>query len=244
MTHLTVIDPLLNAGPLMVWVIVLCFVFVECAFIVGVFLPGDSMLLAAGLVLAQHGREFDGWALSACTVIVAVAGNQVGYSIGARTGTRVLARRGGRVLNEHNLERACRLFQHFGFWAVVVARWVPWLRTLAPMLAGAAGIDRRKFLWATLVGAIMWVPVLVLVGYYGAGLLDAWPWLHEVLAVAVVVLFAGGTAIGLVRYRQEMRRPAVQLTDAPAAQVPAAQVPAAQVPVRELVTAGQGAAAR
>ena len=81
-----------------------------------------------------------------------------------------------------------------GFWAVVVARWVPWLRTLAPMLAGAAGIDRRRFLWATLVGAIMWVPVLVLVGYYGAGLLDAWPWLHEVLAVAVVVLFAGGTA--------------------------------------------------
>lgn len=212
----------------MVWLIVLGFMFAECAFVVGVFLPGDSMLLAAGLVLAQHEREFDAWALSAVTVVAAVAGNQVGYSIGARTGTRVLARRGGRVLNQRNIERARRFFTHFGFWAVVVSRWVPWLRTLAPMLAGAAGMDRRKFIAATVFGAIAWVPTLLLVGYYGAGLLDAWPWLRDVLVFVVIALFVVGTAVGLLRYRQEIGRP----VDVPAP------------PARELVTAGRGADVR
>jgi len=229
MTQLAAFDPLRTAGPLMVWVIVLAFMFAECAFVVGVFLPGDSMLLAAGLLLAQHGREFDVWALSVVTVVAAVAGNRVGYSIGARTGTR-LARRGGRVLSRRNVERARRFFAHFGFWAVVVSRWVPWLRTLAPMLAGGAGMDRRKFLAATVVGAIAWVPTLLLAGFYGAGLLDAWPWLQEVLAVALVVLFAAGTALGLVRYRQEIRKPV--------------EAPPAPAPTRELVTAARAAGVR
>ena len=200
------IDSLLNAGPMRVWVIVLTFMFVDCAFVVGLFLPGDSLLLAAGLLLAQQGREFDVWALSAFTLVAAIAGNQVGYKIGAETGTRVLARRGGRVLNRQNLERACRLFGHYGFWAVVVARWIPWMRTLAPMLAGAAGIERRKFFSASVLGAVAWVPTLLLIGYYGAGLLDTWSWLRPFLAIVVSVLFVVGTALGLARYRQEIRR--------------------------------------
>jgi membrane-associated protein len=206
MDDLIVIDSLLSAGPLVVWVVVLTFMFAECAFIVGLFLPGDSLLLAAGLLLAQQGREFDAWALSAVTLVAAIAGNQVGYKIGAGTGTRVLARRGGRVLNRHNLERACGLFGHFGFWAVLVARWVPWMRTLAPMLAGAAGIERRKFFLASVLGAVAWVPTLLLIGYYGAGLLDTWSWLSPLLAVVVIVLLVAGTALGLARYRQEIRR--------------------------------------
>jgi len=206
MDDLPVINSLLSAGPLMVWVVVLTFMFAECAFIVGLFLPGDSLLLAAGLILAQHGRVFDAWALSAVTLVAAIAGNQVGYKIGAETGTRVLARRGGRVLNRHNLERACRFFGQFGFWAVVVARWVPWMRTLAPMLAGAAGIDRRKYFVASVLGAVVWVPTLLLVGYYGAGLLDTWSWLRPFMAIAVSGLLVVGTALGLARYRQEIRR--------------------------------------
>jgi len=206
MNELPVIDSLLSAGSPMLWVIVLTFMFVECAFVVGLFLPGDSLLLAAGLLLAQQGREFDAWALSAFTLVAAIAGNQVGYKIGAETGTRMLARRGGRVLNRQNLERACRIFGQFGFWAVVVARWVPWLRTLAPMLAGAAGIERRKFLGASVLGAVAWVPTLLLIGYYGAGLLDAWPWLRPFLAIVASVLLVGGTALGIARYRQEIRR--------------------------------------
>ena len=203
-----------SAGPVMVWLVVLGFVYAECGFVVGMFLPGDSLLLAAGVVLAGHGRELDAWALSACTVAVAVAGNHTGYAIGGHTGTRLLARTDGRVLNRRNLRRAGRFFERWGAWAVVVARWLPFVRTMAPMFAGAAGMDRRRFFAASLAGAVGWVPLLVLGGYYGAGRLDYHPWLKPLAAGAAIAAFVAGTAYGLWRYRQEMRKPVERATPA------------------------------
>lgn len=196
-----------TAGPLLVWVIVLSFVFVECALIVGLFLPGDSLLFAAGVVLASHGADANAWLLSLAALVVAVVGNQVGYYIGRHTGTRFIARRGGRVLNRGNLDRAQAFLDRKGFFAVVAARWIPWVRTLAPLIAGAARMDPRRFLVATAVGGLLWVPTLVLLGYYGAGLLDALPWVKTAVLWLSVAFFIGGTVFGIVRYRQEMRRP-------------------------------------
>ena len=76
-----------------------------------------------------------------------------------------------------------------------------------PMSAGAARMDNRRFLTANAVGAICWVPGLILLGYYGAGLLDAVPWIRTAVAVLAVTGFVAGTAVGLHRFRQEMRRP-------------------------------------
>lgn len=196
-----------SAGPLTVWIIVLLFVFVECAFVIGLFLPGDSLLIAAGVVLAQDGHESNAWALAAVATVVAVAGNQVGYLGGRYTGTRILARRDGRVLNRANLARAARFFERWGFWSILVARWLPWVRTLAPMIAGAVRMDNRRFLLANAAGAVIWVPALLMLGYYGAGLLDAVPWLRTAVTSLFVLTFVAGTAIGLHRYRSEMRRP-------------------------------------
>ncbi|MTD57669.1 DedA family protein [Amycolatopsis pithecellobii] len=196
-----------TAGPVLVWVIVLSFVFVECALIVGLFLPGDSLLFAAGVVLASHGADANAWLLSVAALVVAVVGNQVGYYIGKHTGTRFIARRGGRVLNRANLERAREFLDRKGFLAVVAARWIPWVRTLAPLIAGAARMNPRRFLFATALGGLLWVPTLVLLGYYGAGLLDVIPWVKTVLVWLSVAFFVGGTGYGIVRYRQEMRRP-------------------------------------
>jgi membrane-associated protein len=196
-----------TAGPFLVWVIVLGFVFAECALIVGLFLPGDSLLFAAGVVLAQHGSDANAWLLSAAALVVAVLGNQVGYYIGRSTGTRLIARRGGKVLNRHNLDRAQAFLDRKGFFAIVAARWIPWIRTLAPLVAGAARMDPRRFLLATATGGLLWVPTLVLLGYYGAGLLDALPWLKTAALWASVAFFVLGTGYGVYRYRQEMRRP-------------------------------------
>lgn len=200
-------DPLGSAGPTTVWIVVLAFVFLECAFIVGLFLPGDSLLLAAGVVLAAHHHELSAWLLSGAAVVLAVAGNQVGYLVGRFTGTRLKLRKGGRILSRENLDRAGRFLDRWGFWSIVVARWVPWVRTLAPMIAGAARMDNRKFLLANLVGAVVWVPALVLLGYYGAGLLDRIPWVKELAVWLSVGFFVVGTIFGLVRYLQEMRKP-------------------------------------
>ncbi|MFI9006884.1 DedA family protein [Actinosynnema sp. NPDC053489] len=196
-----------SAGPLAVWLITLSFIFFECAFVFGLFLPGDSLLFAAGVVLASHDSELSAWLLSGAALVVAVVGNQIGYYIGRHTGTRLLARRGGKVLNKQNLAKARDFLDRRGFWAVVLARWIPWVRTLAPMIAGAARMDPKRFMLATTLGAIAWVPTLVLAGYYGAGLLTAVPWLETVAVVISIAFFVGGTAYGLYRYRQEMRKP-------------------------------------
>ncbi|RZS37888.1 membrane-associated protein [Herbihabitans rhizosphaerae] len=191
----------------MVWVIVLSFVFAECAFIVGLFLPGDSLLFTAGVVLAQGANEGHAWALSVVATVVAVLGNQLGYYIGRKTGTALIARRGGKVLNHENLARAREFLDRRGFWAIVLARWIPWIRTLAPMIAGAAKMDARRYMLATSIGAILWVPTLVLIGYYGAGLLDVLPWLKPLALWGSIAFFVLGTAYGVWRYRQEMHRP-------------------------------------
>ena len=189
------------------WLITLSFIFFECAFVFGLFLPGDSLLFAAGVVLASHDGELSAWLLSGAALVVAVVGNQIGYYIGRHTGTRLLARRGGKVLNKQNLAKARDFLDRRGFWAIVLARWIPWVRTLAPMIAGAARMDPKRFMLATTIGAVAWVPTLVLAGYYGAGLLTAVPWLETVAVVVSIAFFVGGTAYGLYRYRQEMKKP-------------------------------------
>jgi membrane-associated protein len=204
-----------TAGPLAVWLITLSFIFFECAFIFGLFLPGDSLLFAAGVVLASHDGELSAWLLSLTALIVAVVGNQIGYYIGRHTGTRLLARRGGKVLNKENLAKARDFLDRRGFWAIVLARWIPWVRTLAPMIAGAARMDPKRFMLATTIGAIAWVPTLVLAGYYGAGLLTAVPWLETAAVVLSIAFFVGGTAYGFYRYRQEMKKPVDEEVTAP-----------------------------
>ncbi|MGH3763234.1 DedA family protein [Actinophytocola sp.] len=191
----------------MVWIIVLSFVFTECAFIVGLFLPGDSLLFAAGVVLAQHDHETSAWALSIAATATAVIANLIGYYIGNRTGNALIARRGGRVLNHENLARARDFLDRRGFWAIVLARWLPWIRTLAPLIAGAANMDRRRFLIATSFGGLAWVPTLVLVGFYAAGLVEDLPWLKAAALWASIAFFVVGTVWGVMRYRQEMHRP-------------------------------------
>lgn len=199
--------PLHSAGPVTVWVVVLAFVFLECALVIGLFLPGDSLLLAAGVVLAQHGHEGGAWTLAFVATAVAVAGNQVGYVVGRYTGTRILARKDGRILNRANLDRARRFLDRWGFWSVVVARWVPWVRTLAPMIAGAAGMANRRFILANAVGALVWVPTLLMLGFYTAAVFDSVPWLRTTSVVGAIAFFVIGTALGLYRYLREIRKP-------------------------------------
>ncbi|QBS41899.1 DedA family protein [Nocardia sp. CS682] len=201
-------DPLMSAGPALVWTVVLTFVFLECAVILGLFLPGDSMLITAGVVMASHASgEAQVWALSLGTMVAAIAGNQVGYVIGARTGHRLVARKNGRYINTRNLQRVTELLQRHGFVAVLIARWIPWVRTLCPTVAGAAGMDHRKFTIASTIGAIIWAPVLLLIGYYAGSFLDRVPWLMPIVIGTLVLGLVLGTGLGIRHYRQEMAKP-------------------------------------
>lgn len=201
--------PLESAGPVLVWTVVLTFVFLECALIIGLFLPGDSMLITAGVVLAsQVTGEAHVWALSIGAMIAAVAGNQVGYVIGQRTGHHLVARKNGKYINARNLTRVSDLLERHGFLAVLVARWIPWVRTLCPAVAGAAGMDHRKYTIASTIGAIIWAPVLLLVGYYAGSFLEGISWLMPAVIGTLIVGLVLGTLVGVRQYRLEMARPA------------------------------------
>ena len=159
-------------------------------------------------MLASHDHQGHAWGLSLAATATAIVGNMVGYYVGHRTGHVIVARRGGRVLNHENLCRARSFLDRRGFWAIVLARWIPWIRTLAPLIAGAARMDPRRFLAATSLGGVAWVPTLVLTGYYGAGLVSGMPWLKAVVFWASIAFFVCGTVYGIWRYRQEMHQPA------------------------------------
>ncbi|MBL1072899.1 DedA family protein [Nocardia sp. 2] len=200
--------PLETAGPVLVWTVVLTFVFLECAFIIGLFLPGDSMLITAGVVLAsQVNGEGHVWALSLGTMIAAIAGNQVGYVVGERTGHHLVARKNGKYINTQNLARVTELLQRHGFLAVLVARWIPWVRTLCPLVAGAAGMDHRRYTIASTIGAIIWAPVLLLIGYYAGSFIEDMSWLMPAVIGTLIVGLVLGTIVGIRQYRLEMSRP-------------------------------------
>ncbi|MPY77239.1 MAG: DedA family protein [Actinophytocola sp.] len=196
-----------NAGPALVWVVVLSFVFLECAVIIGLFLPGDSLLFVAGVVLASHQAEASAWWLSVVALLVASVANQVGYYIGHKSGTAYIARRGGRILSREKLNRARDFLDRKGFFAIVAARWIPWVRTFAPLIAGAAGMNPRRFALATFAGAVLWVPTLVLLGYYAADLIRSLPWLQTTAVWGGILFLVGGTVYGVWQYRQEVRKP-------------------------------------
>jgi membrane-associated protein len=168
-----------------VYLVVFGFVFVESGLLVGFFLPGDTLLFAAGLVAAAPESGVSIVVLTVGAFLAAVAGDQVGYAFGRRAGRPYLARRKGRIVNADHVEKAERFYTRYGWFAIVTARWIPWVRTFTPVVAGVGAMAYPRFLSANVVGAGAWAVGLPLLGYASAGL----PWLKH-SAIAVGVTFA------------------------------------------------------
>jgi membrane-associated protein len=184
-------------GAVAVYVVVIGFVFVECGLLIGFFLPGDTLLFAAGLVAADAARGVElGW-LMAGVLVAAIVGETVGYVIGARMGLPVLRRHRGRVLTPERVARAERFTQRYGVLAIISARWIPWVRTFAPLLAGATGMTWPKFMLGNVVGALCWGPTLLLAGYLAASV----PWVEHVSVAVAAVAIVATTVVGVVRWR-------------------------------------------
>src|SRR5215207_7794702 len=183
-------------GTAAVYVVVIGFVFVECGLLFGFFLPGDTLLFAGGLVAADVARGVDlGWLLAG-GLVAAIAGETVGYLIGVRMGLPVLRRRRGRVLTPERVARAEAFTERYGVLAIIAARWIPWVRTFAPLLAGATGMGWPRFMLANVVGALCWGPTLLLAGYLAASV----PWVEHASVVVAVSAVTVTTAIGGYRW--------------------------------------------
>lgn len=159
-------------------------IFLETAFILTSFLPGDSLLFLTGLALATSTSWLPDWVGFILIWLAAFVGTQVGYWIGYKIGPPLFEQNRNFILNEKVLARTHEFFEKYGVRAVVLARFVPILRALIPMLAGISRMDLKRFTQLNLIGATVWVGVFMLAGYW----LGQIPYVKENLETTVILI--------------------------------------------------------
>jgi membrane-associated protein len=159
-------------------------VFAETGLVVAPFLPGDSLLFAGGAVSAAG--LLNVWVLAGAMLVAAVAGDAANYLIGRRFG-RAILRRGSRLIKRQHVEKASAFFERHGGRAIVLARFVPVVRTFAPFVAGMCEMPIGRFWAYNVSGAIVWVALFTSAGFFFGKL----PWVEENLALGMgLVVFA------------------------------------------------------
>ena len=185
-------------APFIFYVVIGAIVFVETGLLFGFFLPGDSILFSAGLVAAAHGN-INIVILVSIIFLAAFFGDQVGFVIGRVVGRPYLDKKTSPRI-QSMIVNAENFYEKTGWWAVVAARFFPWIRTFVPPIAGAAKMNYYRFLSANVLGALLWGVGITLAGYYAATL----PWVKS-SSYAIAAFFIIASVISaLVNYR---RRP-------------------------------------
>lgn len=140
-------------------------IFAETGLLIGFFLPGDTLLLTAGLLAAATGKP-DLVLMLIVLSIAAIVGDSTGYLIGKKAGPALYKREDSRFFKQAHLQRAREFYEHWGGITIVLARFVPVIRTFAPMVAGIAGMNYRRFVIFNVFGGIAWIFSITLVGYF------------------------------------------------------------------------------
>src|SRR5919199_1194667 len=167
---------------------ILAVVFAESGLLIGFFLPGDPLLFPAGL-LASRGFSNIVLLMVGCA-LAAVAGDQVGYVIGRRAGPALFRRPDSRFFHQRNVERARAYFDEHGSKTIILARFVPVVRTFAPVVAGVAQMQYRRFVTFNVVGGVAWGAGVTLAGYLlGNTIHDIDKWLLPIILVIGAVSF-------------------------------------------------------
>ena len=143
-----------SIAPFVLYLIIGAIVFVETGILFGFFLPGDSILFSAGLVAATHG-EVNIVILVTVIFIAAFFGDQIGFVLGRLVGRPYLEKHNSPRIQKM-IARSERFYEQTGWWAVVAARFFPWIRTFVPPIAGASMMNYYKFLSANALGALLW----------------------------------------------------------------------------------------
>jgi len=181
------------------WIYLLLFliVFAETGLVVTPFLPGDSLLFVAGTLAAAGGMD-PVW-LCAVLIAAAILGDTVNYWIGEWIGPRAFHDPNARFLKREYLERTHRFYERHGGKTIILARFVPIVRTFAPFVAGIGEMTYRRFLAYNVIGAFLWVLSLTLAGYYFGNL----PFVKRNLTLVVLVIVFLSVLPGIVEYLRQ-----------------------------------------
>jgi len=186
-------------APYLIYLVIGAVVFFETAILFAFFLPGDSILFSAGLVAAAH-KDVNILVLVTVIFIAAFFGDQIGFVLGRLVGRPYLEKHNSPRMRSM-IARSERFYEHTGWWAVVAARFFPWIRTFVPPIAGASKMNYYKFLTANALGALLWGAGITLAGYYAATL----PWV-KTWSYAIAVFFITASLVStLVNYLRHRR---------------------------------------
>ncbi len=192
------LDSIIRTYGLWAYLILFLVIFCETGLVVTPFLPGDSLLFAAGTIAARG--TLDVGILAVALIVAAVAGDAANYWIGRVAGTRILRARGRWYLREEHLERTHAFYERHGAKTIVLARFVPIIRTFAPFVAGLGEMTYSRFTLYNVFGGIAWIVIFVFGGYYFGNL----PFVKErfsLVVLAVIVLSIVPLVIAFVRDR-------------------------------------------
>jgi membrane-associated protein len=139
-------------------------IFSETGLLIGFFLPGDSLLVSAGLLASQG--YIDVWLLGLVLSVAAIAGDTVGYAIGKASGPRLFTREDSLLFNRKHLMRAHEFYERHGGKTIIIARFMPIIRTFAPVVAGMGEMQYARFLSYNVVGGVSWVWSMLLLGLF------------------------------------------------------------------------------
>jgi len=184
---------------------ILVMVFAESGLLFGFFLPGDSLLFTAGLLVAGGTYlHVPLWLMCALVPAAAVAGDQFGYLFGRRFGPGLFRRPDSRLFKQQNLTRAQDFFGRYGARSIILARFVPIVRTFTPIVAGASRMHYRKFLIYNVVGGALWACGVTILGYF-LGQVAFVRSNIELILVGIVVLSVIPIGVELLRNRRRAR---------------------------------------
>lgn len=188
------------------YVVLMAIVFCETGLLVGFFLPGDSLLITAGLVAASG--TLDIWLLNALLIPAAIIGDSVGYAIGYRAGPHLFTKEQSLLFSRKHLLRTREFYEKYGGKTIVLARFIPLIRTFAPVVAGIGQMEYRRFLFYNVFGGIFWVASLTWAGYLlGTLIPDISRYIH---IVVLVVIALSMVPVVIELWKARRRAPAVK----------------------------------
>ncbi len=192
-----------RSGEVVAYIVLFCIIFAETGLLVGFFLPGDSLLVIAGL-LAANG-DLDIVLLNTLLIPAAIIGDAVGYNIGLRSGKRLMSRPNSRLFKHEHLVKTQEFYEKHGGKTIVIARFIPVIRTFAPVVAGIAQMPYRRFGVYNISGGILWIASTTLLGYFlGRTIPDIESYLHYVIGV-VIFLSILPPAIEIMKARKRKK---------------------------------------
>jgi membrane-associated protein len=188
-----------SIAPFVLYLLIGAIIFVETGILFGFFLPGDSILFSAGLVAATHG-DVNIAILVTVIFIAAFFGDQIGFVLGRLVGRPYLEKHNSPRMQKM-IARSERFYEQTGWWAVVAARFFPWIRTFVPPIAGASKMNYYKFLSANALGALLWGIGITLAGYYAASLPWVKSWSYAIAAFFITASLVSAF-VNYLRHRQ------------------------------------------